>query len=116
MANKVGKANRTRIDDFFKAYTNPKQASLTQVEGNEASFSVYGRLPIASDSLLSAQFTFEPTPSEISSQIDAQTAQQERIKGLVYECYGQRFTEVYAYQVNNGCCFTENPEAIAHQL
>jgi hypothetical protein len=112
VADKEGKVNPTSVSDFFKAYRSSNQAALAQVESNMAPLSVDDRPPISSD----ATFTSKLASSGISFPADAQIAQQERIKGLLYECYESQFKEVYAYQVNDEFCFAEHPEAIANQF
>src|SRR6266446_5964216 len=47
--------------------SNANEASLAQVESNT---SVYGGLPLASDASSNTTFTFELTPSEMSSLFD----------------------------------------------
>src|SRR5260370_8192980 len=58
----------------------------------------------------------EKLPTVRPSQVDPHAEKLGRIKGLLNECYGCQFEEVYAYRVNEGLCFVEDPEDMIEQF
>ena len=104
MVNKKSKLNKSGMSEFSKAYT--ARALKSVIIHNIKTKAATSELEEKSEKL----------PTVIPSQVDSLTERLERIKGLLNECYGCQFEEVYAYEVNGALCFVEYPEDMIEQF
>src|SRR6266566_2942613 len=104
MANKKGKSDKSGIREFSKAYT-------TRALKSAMAYNTKTKAATSGSEEKSGELS-----TVVPSPVDPHTEKLERIKGLLNECYGCQFKEVYAYEINGALCYVEHPEDMIEQF
>ncbi len=104
MKDEESNSNTPEMGGLSKAYTTGAlEALMTQNKKTKAASSWL-------------EEKSEQLPTVRPSQVDSHVEKLSRIKGLLNECHGSQFEEVYAYQINGDLCFVEHPEDMIEQF